>query len=110
MEHILIIDDDVDICKLLHRFLTKSGYEVMYTHTGKKGLEFMELQRPDLILCDFRLGDTDGKALLLTIKEKDPLIPVIIITGYSDIKMAVEVMKHGAFDYITKPLIPEELL
>jgi len=110
MEHILIIDDDVDICKLLHRFLTKSGYDVMYTHTGKKGLECMELQRPDLILSDFRLGDTDGKALLLTIKEKDPLIPVIIITGYSDIKMAVEVMKHGAFDYITKPLIPEEIL
>ncbi len=110
MEHILIIDDDVDICKLLHRFLSKNGYEVAYAHTGKKGLECMEVQKPDLILCDFRLGDTDGKALMLTIKEKDPVIPVIIITGYSDIKMAVEVMKHGAFDYITKPLIPEEIL
>jgi len=110
MEHILIIDDDVDMCKLLHRFLTKSGYEVAYAHSGKKGLECMELQMPDAILCDFRLGDTDGKSLLLKIMEKEPTMPVIIITGYSDIKMAVEVMKHGAFDYVTKPLLPEEIL
>ncbi len=110
MEHVLIIDDDVDMCKLLHRFLSKSGYEVSFAHSGKKGLEAIELQSPDVILCDFRLGDTDGKSLLLKIMEKDPTMPVIIITGYSDIKMAVDVMKHGAFDYITKPLLPEEIL
>ena len=110
MEHILIIDDDVDMCLLLHRFLSRNGYEVSYAHTGKKGLEMMDLQTPDIILCDFRLQDTDGKTLLLKIKEKKPAMPVIIITGYSDIKMAVDVMKNGAFDYITKPLFPEEIL
>ena len=110
MEHILIIDDDVDMCKLLHRFLTRSGYEVAYAHNGKKGLEAMEQQIPDAILCDFRLGDIDGKTLLMKIKEKKPALPVIIITGYSDVKMAVDVMKHGAFDYVTKPLLPEEIL
>lgn len=110
MEHILIIDDDVDMCLLLHRFLSRNGYEVSYAHSGKKGLEMMELQTPDIILCDFRLQDTDGKTLLLKIKEKRPAMPVIIITGYSDIKMAVDVMKNGAFDYITKPLFPEEIL
>ena len=61
MEHILIIDDDVDMCLLLHRFLSRNGYEVSYAHTGKKGLELMDLQTPDIILCDFRLQDTDGK-------------------------------------------------
>ena len=110
MEHILIIDDDVDMCKLLSRFLTRHGYEVAYAHNGKKGLEAMELQLPDAVLCDFRLGDTDGKALLLKIRELTPAMPVIIITGYSDVKMAVDVMKNGAFDYVTKPLFPEEIL
>ncbi len=110
MEHILIIDDDADMCKLLHRFLTKHGYEVAFANSGKKGLEALELQIPDLVLCDFRLQDTDGKTLLLKIKEKDINLPVIIITGYSDVKMAVDVMKHGAYDYVTKPLFPEEIL
>ncbi len=110
MEHILIIDDDVDMCKLLHRFLTRHGYEVAVAHSGKKGLEAMELQIPDAVLCDFRLGDTDGKSLLLKIREAVPAMPVIIITGYSDVKMAVDVMKNGAFDYVTKPLFPEEIL
>ena len=110
MENILIIDDDVDMCKLLHRFLTRNGYEVAYAHNGKKGLQVMDAQIPDAILCDFRLGDTDGKTLLLKIKEKQAAMPVIMITGYSDVKMAVDVMKHGAFDYVTKPLLPEEIL
>ncbi len=110
MEHILIIDDDVDMCRLLGRFLNKNGYETAVAHSGKKGLEAMEIQVPDAVLCDFRLQDTDGKTLLLKIKEKFPAMPVIIITGYSDVKMAVDVMKHGAFDYVTKPLFPEEIL
>lgn len=110
MEHILIIDDDVDMCKLLHRFLSKHGYEVVTTNSGKKGLDALELQMPDIVLCDFRLQDTDGKTLLLKIKEINPVLPVIIITGYSDVKMAVDVMKHGAYDYVTKPLFPEEIL
>ena len=110
MEHVLIIDDDVDMCKLLHRFLSRNGFEVSYAHSGKKGLESLDQQRPDAILCDFRLGDMDGKTLLLKIMEKEPAMPVIIITGYSDVKMAVDVMKNGAFDYVTKPLLPEEIL
>jgi two-component system response regulator HydG len=110
MQHILIIDDDADMCKLLSRFLSKNGYEVVSAFSGKKGLEAIDIQLPDAILCDFRLQDTDGKTLLLKIKEKQPDMPVIIITGYSDVKMAVDVMKHGAFDYVTKPLFPEEIL
>lgn len=110
MSKILIIDDDLDMCRLLERFLTRNNFEVKYAHTGKKGLEEMERNTPDAILCDFRLEDTDGKDLLIQIKESLPNVPVIIITGYSDIKVAVEVIKHGAFDYITKPLFPEEIL
>ena len=110
MNKILIIDDDMDMCLLLERFFTRNQFEVRLTHSGKKGLEELERNPPDAILCDFRLGDTDGKELLIQIKQVNPDVPVIIITGYSEIKMAVEVMKHGAFDYVTKPLFPEEIL
>ncbi|MCW3091569.1 MAG: sigma-54-dependent Fis family transcriptional regulator [Ferruginibacter sp.] len=110
MNKILIIDDDMDMCLLLERFFTRNQFQVKITHSGKKGLEELEKNPPDAILCDFRLGDTDGKELLIQIKQINPDVPVIIITGYSEIKMAVEVMKHGAFDYVTKPLFPEEIL
>jgi len=64
----------------------------------------------NLVLCDFRLEDTDGREMLRKIKISYPETGVIIITGYSDIKLAVELIKMGAFDYITKPLYPDEIL
>ncbi|MBV9986260.1 MAG: sigma-54-dependent Fis family transcriptional regulator [Chitinophagaceae bacterium] len=110
MSKVLIIDDDLDMCRLLERFLVRNNFEVRFAHTGKKGLEEVQNFPPDVILCDFRLEDTDGKDLLLQIKSILPEVPVIIITGYSDIKVAVEVIKHGAYDYVTKPLFPQEIL
>jgi two-component system response regulator HydG len=110
MQTILIIDDDRDMCLLLKRFLTRHGYEVMEAYNGKKALEILESTEPSLVMCDFRLEDMEGNVLLGKIKEKYPHLPVIIITGYSDIKIAVEVMKMGAYDYITKPLFPDEIL
>src|SRR5688500_9549747 len=110
MQTILIIDDDRDMCLLLKRFLTRHGYEVLEAYNGKKSLELLESVEPSLVMCDFRLEDMEGNVLLGKIKEKYPHLPVIIITGYSDIKIAVEVMKMGAYDYITKPLFPDEIL
>jgi len=110
MPKIFVIDDDPDICSLLKRFLSRYGFEVLETHSGKKALNILETFVPDLVMTDFRLEDMDGKALLVKIKEKYPKVPVIIITGYSDIKTAVEVMKLGAYDYVTKPLFPDEIL
>ena len=110
MQTILIVDDDRDICMLLKRFLTRHGYEVLEAYSGKKALELLEETQPDLVMCDFRLEDMEGNTLLGKIKERYLHVPVIIMTGYSDIKIAVEVMKMGAFDYITKPLFPDEIL
>lgn len=110
MQKILIIDDEVDICLLLRRFLTKKGYETEYATDATKGLEILYTFKPDLVLSDFRLGKMDGSQILTLIKDQFPNTPVIIMTGYSDIKVAINVMKLGAFDYLTKPLFPEEIL
>jgi two-component system, NtrC family, response regulator HydG len=110
MQRILVIDDDTDICLLLRRFLSKNNYEVAIAHDGNSGLNLLQEFRPNLVMTDFRLGDMDGGTILSKIKDKFPSIPVLIITGYSDIKIAVNVMKLGAYDYITKPLFPDEIL
>ena len=110
MKRILIIDDDMDMCNLLGRFLGKKGFETEAGHSGNKGIAKFKESKFDVVLCDFRLGDKEGREVLKEIKQIDPYAIVIIITGYSDIKTAVDVIKAGAFDYITKPLIPEEVL
>jgi two-component system response regulator HydG len=110
LKSILIIDDDIDMCNLLQRFLSKNGYTVETATSGAKGLEKFRNGHFPLVLCDYRLGDKEGRDVLREIIMTAPTTKVIIITGYSDIKTAVEVMKLGAFDYITKPLIPDEVL
>lgn len=110
MSKILVIDDDNDMCLLLNRFLERNGYDVATVNSGKSAIDWMKKNKPDLALCDFRLEDMTGAELLGKIKEMHSETPVIIITGYSDVKDAVEVMKLGAFDYVTKPLFPDEIL
>jgi two-component system response regulator HydG len=110
MQKILVIDDDRDMCLLLKRFLSKHGFEVEDANASKKAIELLDGTEYDLVMCDFRLDNMDGKTMLVKIKEKYPHMPVIIMTGYSDIKIAVEVMKLGAFDYVTKPLFPDEII
>ena len=89
MPSILIIDDDVDMCLLLQRFLTKNNYQADIAHSGAKALVKMSEKKYQLVLCDFRLGDTDGREMLKTIKSLYPAIVVIIVTGYSFIHLLV---------------------
>ncbi len=110
MKKILIIDDEVNVSLLLSKFLTRNGFDVTSAATGTGGMELLKNIGFDLVLCDFRLEDTDGREMLKNIKSQYPKTGVIIITGYSDIKMAVELIKMGAYDYITKPLYPDEIL
>jgi two-component system response regulator HydG len=80
-KRILIIDDDFDMCTLLGRFLEKKGYETEAAHNASKGLAKFNEFHFDIVLCDFRLGDKDGKEDLTKIKEAKPKTIVIIITG-----------------------------
>src|SRR4029077_12796619 len=90
--------------------LTRNGFEIDTAANGSNGMECLKNKEYNLVLCDFRLEDTDGREMLKNIKSLYPKTGVIIITGYSDIKMAVELIKMGAYDYITKPLYPDEIL
>lgn len=110
MQHILVVDDDKDICLVLSNFLVKSNYTVSCAYTGAEGIHLMRMNAFDLILCDFKLPDLTGIELLQKIKVLDSNVAVIIITGYADVKTAVETFRYGANDYITKPLYPDELL
>ncbi|GAB4383222.1 MAG: sigma-54 dependent transcriptional regulator [Salibacteraceae bacterium] len=110
MAKILVIDDDADICTLLSGFLERKGFSVDFAYTAKKGLQKLKDSDFDLVLCDFRLPDAEGMEVLNTIREQHPCTRVIVITGYSDVKIAVNCIRKGAIDYVTKPLHPEEIL
>lgn len=110
MKKILIVDDEIDIGQLLSKFLSKNGFEVATANSGTTAFDLLHQQFFNLVLCDFRLKDTDGREILKEIKSKYPATGVIIITAYSDIRLAVELIKMGAYDYISKPLYPNEIL
>lgn len=110
MEKILIIDDDKDICLLLEKFLTKKEYEASSAYSGEEAIKILKKIDFDCVLCDYKLPDSDGLEMLQRIKILQPDVAVIIITGYSDVKTAVETLKKGAYDYVTKPLFPDEIL
>lgn len=110
MEKILIVDDNNDICLLLERYLSKQGYKTASALRGDEGLALLRKDTYELVICDFKLPDIDGLEMLRRIKVLDPTTAVIIITGYSDVRVAVQTVKHGAYDYVTKPLYPDEIL
>ena len=110
MRNILIIDDDTYMCNLLVDYLKQKGYNTKGAFSGLNGKKLVKKNDFDVVLCDYRLPDSDGNEILQYIKSINPSTPVIIITAYSDIKMAVTLIKSGAFDYITKPVQPEEIL
>jgi len=109
-KRILIIDDDIDICNVLSRFLNQNGYETDVAFTASGGLSKFNEGSFDIVITDYRLGEKSGHDVLIEIKKIKPETIVIIITGYAHIKTAVEVVKSGAYDYISKPLIPDEVL
>lgn len=107
---ILVIDDDVSFCSMLKTFLTKKGFETSSAFSFSEAEQLLSKQEFDLVLTDVRLPDSDGVQILKHIKELNTAIQVILMTGYADIKTAVNAMKLNAFDYISKPINSDEIL
>ena len=110
MPRILVIEDDIAFCKLVEKFLTKNGYEISTAFSAAEAKSIIAAVKFDLILTDFRLPDSDGMILLAKFKAEMPNVPVILMTGYSDVSTAVKAIKNGATDYISKPFNPDEVL
>lgn len=110
MKKILVIDDDLFICELLKKTLENHNYQAHIALSAKSAFEIMSGVNFDLVLCDFRLPDSCGLEVLQKILALKLDLPVVIITAYVDVRMAVKLIKMGATDYITKPIQQEELL
>ncbi len=107
---ILLVDDDMDFLWLTARILEKPDCEVLQARNGEEGISCFIKHRPDLVLMDYRMPGRDGLEIAKEMKALLPRTSIIIITGYAEIKIAVEAMRMGAYDYITKPLNQDALL
>ena len=107
---ILIVEDDLTFATMLKTWLGKKGFLVDTAGSSARARKQLDAQPYDLVLSDLRLPDQDGISLLAWMKEHGHRIPLIIMTGYADIQSAVQAMKNGANDYISKPVQPDVLL
>ena len=110
MKSILIVEDDITYGMMLKTWLGKKGFQVSSVSSIARAQKHIEAEGVDLILSDLRLPDKDGIDLLKWLGECGLSIPLIIMTGYADIQSAVQAMKLGACDYVSKPVNPDELL
>src|SRR5256885_5122029 len=106
---ILVVDDETSILKLLKEALTQWGYQVACVSTGTEALEAIRTELFDAAITDIRMPEMTGLDLLREIKRHDESIEVVVMTGYPTIASAVEALKEGAYDYLSKPLILDEL-
>lgn len=110
MEKILIIEDRDTMARMLQDTLESEGYQVVLSCDGLEGIKRFREEKVDLVLTDLKLPKKDGLEVLSAVKEDNPLIPVIIMTAYGTIDIAVKAVKDGAFDFITKPFDTDHLL
>ncbi|OGP58482.1 MAG: Fis family transcriptional regulator [Deltaproteobacteria bacterium RBG_13_61_14] len=110
MSRILIVDDDARLRTSFEKLLTEEGYEVETAASGEAGLEAVQQRMPDLVIMDVRMPGMSGLETLRAIREKDPKLPVIVMTAFGTTDTAIEATKLGAFDYVLKPFdIPDIL-
>jgi len=109
METILIVDDEKNYLIILEALLAPEGYEIITVDNALNALRFVKEMDLDLVITDMKIPKMDGIELLDEVKKIDPDLPVIIMTAYGTIELAVEAMKKRAYDYITKPFMNEEL-
>lgn len=109
-KRILVVDNEAAICRMLEAILTDSGYRVTMQTDSVKAVEEFKPDTFDLVITDIKMPRLDGLAVLKQIKERDPAVPVLMITAYATVEMSIQALREGAFDMLTKPFEPDELL
>ena len=106
---ILIVDDDINLSIMLQKWLAKNGYDAICSSSVEGAKREIESRCPNLVISDLRLPDGDGIMLLHWINDKKYPLPVILMTGYGEVSIAVSAMKLGAKDFLEKPVIPSKI-
>jgi len=107
---ILIVDDEKDLCDILFRMLKKNGFRPIVANDGAKALEMIQLGMPEIVLLDVMMPGMDGMEVLRRSKKLNPRLPVMMFTAYGGIDGAVQAIKEGADDYLSKPVDHGELV
>lgn len=100
---LLLVDDEERFLETTKRLLEKRGVEVLTATDGLEALTILDAQRVDVVILDVKMPGVDGVEVLRKIKQEQPLVEVIMLTGHASVKSAVEGLKLGAFDYLMKP-------
>lgn len=108
--YVLIVDDDSAFCLMLKTFLQKQGFETDTAFSFAEAAKRMAERSYDVVLTDYRLPERNGMDVLIEAKRRNQRTAVIVMTGYADIRLAVSAIKHGAADYVAKPINPDEIL
>jgi two-component system response regulator AtoC len=108
-KQVLIVDDEPNLRKILSAQLTRDGYDVLTAEDGDQGLHLLREHHIDLVITDLKMPKVDGMTLLKRALEEDPELPVVLITAHGTIDTAVEALKSGAFDFVTKPFDKDEV-
>jgi nitrogen regulation protein NR(I) len=108
-KQVLIVDDEPNLRKILSAQLSRDGYEVMTAEDGEQGLALLKEHHIDLVITDLKMPKVDGMTLLRRALELEPELPIVLITAHGTIDTAVEALKSGAFDFVTKPFDKDEV-
>ena len=109
-KRVLVIDDERIVLDSITKILKEENFEVDVTLSGRQGLEWAIAKDYDIVLTDLRMPDIGGMRVLRDVKRAKPAVPVVMITGFSNVKSAVEAMKLGAAEYLEKPFAPDALV
>ena len=106
---VMVVDDDAETLALLREVVAKEGYEVETAEDAETALRRLDEWLPELLITDIHMPGMDGLALLAAVREKEPDIPVVLLTAFGSLKTAVDAIKAGAFDYLSKPFIVDDI-
>ncbi|HKN88337.1 MAG TPA: response regulator [Nitrospiraceae bacterium] len=111
---VLVVDDEAQVRKPISIMLAKDGYEVVEAQDGEEAIEALQSgDNPlmvDTVLCDIRMPNINGKEAIAYFRSQFPGVPIVVMTGYPDVELAVSLMRQGVRDYLIKPVTKEELL
>lgn len=107
---LLLVDDDVTFCQVLSRALEKRGYAVSVTHNVEQALPLAAASPPEFAVVDLKMGGASGLVLIQSLHELDPATRIVVLTGYASIATAVEAIKLGATQYLSKPANADEIV